>query len=76
MGLEDLVREVERLRVADDEVLIVRPKSILTRAELERLHRNLAHLARACGWPRDRIVVLDRDFDLTVVKAEQVGMAV
>lgn len=73
--ISDLVSEVERLRVADDEVLVVRPKGFLTTNENGILHRNLRLIASLLGIDIERIVVLDREVELTVVKADQMELA-
>ena len=73
-AVEDLVHEIERLKVADDEVLVVRPRRMLMRDESDRLMQNLRRIADALGWGPDRIVVLEPDIDLTVVKADQMAL--
>lgn len=74
-AIEDLVREIDRLKVADDEVLVVRPRRMLMRDENERLMQNLRRVATALGWDSTRIVVLAPDIDLTVVKADQMSLS-
>lgn len=71
MSDRDLIHEVERLQLRDGEVLVVRPRRSLFSHEIEMLHGNLAKLARNMGWGPDRILILDRDVEMTVVSAEQ-----
>lgn len=76
--ITDLIREIERLRLAPDELLIVRVKSLLSAEEMQQLHRNLSKVAEGLGWTNgpDRIVIVDSDISLTVVKAEQEALGV
>lgn len=72
----EYIREVERLTLADNEVLVVKVKGLLTEHEMDSLHRNLRSVATRAGWGEGRIVVIDTTIELTVVKAEQIGMKV
>lgn len=69
-----LVREVARLTVGENEVLVVRPKGVLTANDFEILRKRLAQMAEVLGIDTRRIVLMGRDLDLTVVKAEQLGL--
>lgn len=73
-AIQELITEIQRLRIEPDEVLVVRPKGLLTSGEAQVLKKRLAEIGRALGWGLDRIVVLDRDFDLSVVKASQLAL--
>lgn len=72
--MSDLIGEVERLRLAADEVLIVRPKGVLTRHENDQLRAGCKKLAELLNVELDRVLILDRDVTMTVVKAEQVSL--
>lgn len=74
MSIEDLVQAIERLHVAADEVLVVRPKALLTRSDIDILRRNLDKIADLLGISHDRIVIADNDLELTVVKADQMEL--
>jgi predicted O-linked N-acetylglucosamine transferase (SPINDLY family) len=74
VSIEGLVTEIQRLRIGPDEVLVVRPKGLMSVSDTQILMRNLKKIAQGLGWDSKRIVVLERDVDLTVVKAEQLEM--
>lgn len=70
-----MIRALERLRLAPDEVLLVRPRWRLTESARQLLHKNLRLLFEKVGWDPDRVVVVDTDIELTVVKADQMELS-
>lgn len=60
------VQDVQRLSVADDEVLVFRCKDHITAAQAERLKETAARVFTALR--QDQIVVLSGDVNLSVVK--------
>jgi hypothetical protein len=67
----DLIAAVERLKLEPHEVLVIRPRNLLTTSDAAILHRNLDRLAKLLDIDRDRILVLERDVDMTIVEATQ-----
>jgi hypothetical protein len=74
MNVEDLITAVERLEIADGEVLVIRPRRLLTSSDKGLLHRNLEQLRKAMGWPAERIIVVEGDIEMTKVTAEQAAL--
>lgn len=64
-----VISQIERLVLEPDEVLFVKVSDVSFDG-LEALQRGFRDLAARLGWDKDRIVIVDGDFDLIVGKAK------
>ena len=73
--MPDPIGEVARLRLADNEVLVVRPRvGRLTSDDAEKLHRACRQLAKRLDVDLERIVILGREVEISVVQADQMSL--
>lgn len=68
--MTDLDLQVGRLDVENGDILVVRTRQILTTAQADRIHNDVALLARRHGVVGVSVVVFDNCADLTVERPE------